>query len=132
MRFRRTKKYDQIEELNRKLFGKDQERDFENDVCWLAEEDGEVVGFATLRVVKDFVFLSRCGALRPGLGLQRRAIRLRLRWARRNGYSCAVTYCTKGNYKSLANLLREGFQFYDPEWAWAGRKYVYLIWEDKG
>jgi len=110
------------------------------DTFWLVRDSaGEPVGYCSVRPAmyspKEHAFLSRVGILptHRGLGLQRRMIRVRLAWARRRGFTHAVTYAHVTNTASLRNLIREGFLPFlpgmrgDPEpEAWAGWDSLYL------
>jgi len=53
-------------------------------------------------------------------GLQRRLIRYRLQWARKQGAIYAVTYTLLHNYPSISNLLKCGFRFARTPRGWHG------------
>ncbi len=77
---------------------------------------------AVYRPEKGYVYLSY-GSVDPafaGAGLQRRLIRHRLRWGRRQGALYAVTYTVRDNYPSMANLLKCGFRFAARPRGWRG------------
>ena len=102
------------------------------NVYWVAtNEEHEYVGFSSIRDLHtdrtdpewgQTAYLSRTGVLPSSRrrGLQRRFIRVRLRWARSRGYRRVVTYCSWGNIGSIRALVREGFLPYDPEFHWVG------------
>lgn len=98
---------------------------------WLLLDGGEVAAICSAVLVDggEAAFLSRAGVLPGwrGRGLQRSAIRLRERWARREGAALAVTYVIAGNTASMRSLVRCGYEPYDPQRAWAGRGMVYWI-----
>jgi GNAT superfamily N-acetyltransferase len=60
-----------------------------------------------------------------GMGLQQRLIRIRERWAKRNGATYCVTDTHPDNVGSMRNLLRCGYLPYLPEHKWAGDS-IYL------
>lgn len=100
---------------------------------WIARaEDGTVAGFcsAVYRPEQGYVFLSSAAvaAAFQGIGLQRRLIRVRVRWARRMGAKQVLTYTVLKNYPSMQNLLRCGFRFWEPPegWAWVGPNVHYF------
>lgn len=103
----------------------DWEDEDRGNVYWIAhDESGTPVAFASARPLKGEpgVFLSRCGVLpcAQGQGLQRRLIKARAQWARREGHDYALTYTVHGNHASLMNLLRCGFRLYHPSHRYAG------------
>lgn len=108
--------------------------DFEGkgNTYWLAiTADGDIAGFASARESRKesaSAYFSRCGIMEwyRGHRIQRRLIRARVRWARREGYTRAVTYCTVSNVPSQRNLIREGFLPYRPKPPWAGADVVYF------
>lgn len=103
------------------------------NVYWLVKTPaGRAVGFCSVRPTTtdlDTVFLSRAGILPEarGLGLHRRMISVRLRWARKNGFKRAITYAQRDNIQSAVNLLRCGFMLYDPDYRWVGDSYLYFL-----
>lgn len=97
---------------------------------WLALCGGKPVGYAGMKLCDDgrSAFLCRAGVLRAhrGHGLQKRFIDARLREARRLGCVAAITYTAVGNCASVNSLVAKGFRLYQPEWAWAGREFLYF------
>lgn len=100
------------------------------NVFWLACDGKTPAAFASLRPgrTKGTAFLSRAGVLPVyrGLGLQRKLIRARVRWAKKHGYRRVVTYVLPDSSHSLANLLACGFDVYRPKIAWASGTVIYL------
>lgn len=47
-----------------------------------------------------------------GGGIQRRMIRTRVKWAKKQGAQFCVSYCSAANYASLYSLMRCGFKVY--------------------
>lgn len=97
-------------------------------VWWTLVDGAEPVAFAGARVMRSdgVVFLCRCGvrAGYRGRRLQRRLIRARTRLARSLGL-VAVTYTAIDNVPSSNNLIRCGFQLWEPANPWAGRRVLY-------
>lgn len=99
-------------------------------VHWLVlAVDGSAVGFASARIItaENVVFLSAAGVLpcARGKGLQRKLIRARCNWARRQGCTHAITYTVADNYASYSNLQKCGFALYPPANAYRGRDVLY-------
>jgi GNAT superfamily N-acetyltransferase len=124
---RKTADVSTVEYLHSLLFpDADWESPDQGNVYWLVrDEDRKPVGFCSCRPSierKDTVFLSRVALLPEarGNGLQRRMIRTRLRWARSEGYTRALTYTWLTNIASQRSLIREGFMPYRPFWIWEG------------
>jgi GNAT superfamily N-acetyltransferase len=79
-------------------------------------------GFVPSRRFRDAVFFHCAGVAEGHRGkrLQRRLIRARIRGAKREGYSWAVTYTLTNNPASSRSLIACGFRPYWPAIAWAG------------
>jgi len=94
------------------------------------DQEGLAVGFcsAVHRPQLGYVYLSRSGvdASARGHGLQRRMIRVRLAWAKRQGAARVITYALFSNHPSIVNLLRCGLQFDTPAQPWVGRDVHYF------
>lgn len=110
------------------------DEDFEQpqNATWgVLDEAGELVGFATASACEDgSVMLSSavvCQRAR-GLGLQRRLIRARVRWARKLGATRVWTYTSFDNVVSAANLNACGLHYRgmspDGVWVYWGQKLV--------
>lgn len=87
---------------------------------WIARDArGAVAGFCSAIILPETngVFLSRAAVVKHarGAGLQRRMIRTRVTWAKRQGVKHVLTYVSNKNYLSMVNLLRCGFRFCNPE-----------------
>lgn len=74
----------------------------------------------------DGCYLGRSGVIPAyrGNGLQRRMIRLRVRWAKRNGYRVVVTDTTD-NIPSANNLMACGFKLYMPRIVYGNPRALY-------
>jgi GNAT superfamily N-acetyltransferase len=90
---------------------------------WLANDTtGGAVAFAGLRASKSEAgaYLCRAGVhpMVRGNGLQRRLIKAREAWARKQGLRFLVTDTVYGNHWSANNLIEEGFRMYNPIAPW--------------
>lgn len=134
-RIRRTDDEPKIEEITWKIFKSDEEVESEpDDVSWLVWDDrNKVVGFCSIRPLKTergYAYLSKSALLYEarGKGLHKRMIRVRVMWARKNGYKAIITYVERFNIASFKNLLKLGFEPYKPIDDWAGEaRFTYLI-----
>ena len=119
-----------IEYLDSRLFS-DEERvdNVETSAWWVGWDEDRPGAYAGARLVPGtkFVFMSRAGVLPEarGGGLQKRLLRLRLRWAKAQGATAAITYTHPHNVISANNLITCGFRMYTPEWAWVGKEFLY-------
>jgi GNAT superfamily N-acetyltransferase len=98
---------------------------------WIVFDAFGPCGFAIARADKydsRVLYLSRCGVLRRARGkrLQRRLVRTRLSYARKHGFSLAVTDVCWFLPQSINNLIECGFRAYTPAYPWADGKSVYL------
>lgn len=123
---------EEVAELDLKCFPVDERWWAEDAVWWLMRApDGSVAGYCAARPWKpdNAVYLARVGimAAHRGQGLQRRLIRVRLRWAKREGYSMAYTYTLPTNPASSVNLIREGMLPFWPSTPWGGDAACYWI-----
>lgn len=125
--FKMTKNYSHLNKLHKRAFPGEYVRDFTGDVCWFIYFNGKLAGFCSIKDLgDDSIFLSRSGVFLSRKGLHRKSIAHRLRWARRNGFSWAVTYVSIDNFKSMANLVRSGFEIYEPASDYAGKGFLYF------
>lgn len=105
----------------------------EEGVWWIAYYRRTPVAFACLvpsQQIPDGVYLSRSGVtpLARGGGIQRRLIRVRLTWAKRQGYNWAVSDTTD-NEPSANNLITCGFKLYTPPVPYSFARALY--WKKK-
>lgn len=75
----------------------------------------------------NVVFLCRSGVLPEarGRGLQRRMIKTRVAHAASIGAKGCISYTSVENPVSSNNLIRCGFELYEPDYKWAGEGYLY-------
>ena len=105
----------------------------EDHTYWVMKDGETAVALtsAVFRPQKGYVYLSYAiiMPLHKAQGLQRRLIRHRLRWAKRQGAIYAVTYTLPDNYPSIMNLLRCGFRFASTPRGWSGLAYPVMYFE---
>lgn len=95
----------------------------EDGVWWVGYDNKQPIAFCVVRPSyqwKDTVYLARSGVLPywRGKGLQKRMIRIRESYARRNGFVWAITDTTE-NPPSANSLARVGYQMFEPAKPWA-------------
>lgn len=131
LKIRRTKDLPLISRLDEGAFPEEPMSSYtlRTSTWWVAILDGVPVGYAGARVCDEgeAVFLSRAGVLKEarGKGIQRRLIRARVLWARKQKADCVITYTSISNCPSSNNLAAFGFQLWRPEWKWVGAEYLY-------
>lgn len=91
---------------------------------WVAMDGKKAAGYACIRPSYqrgDTAYLSRAGVMPEyrGRGLQKKLIRVRLAWARANGYDRAVTDSVSGNVASSNSLIACGFKLFRPAYLWS-------------
>lgn len=134
LRIQQTSDLAVVRRLDARLFSnaRAQRAALESCTWWVAYLGSTPVAFAGARSCKtdaELVYLSRCGVLPAarGLGLQRRLIRCRVAWARRQpGRTGVITYTLKHNHYSSNNLILCGFRLYDGKWVAADALYWWL------
>jgi GNAT superfamily N-acetyltransferase len=96
----------------------------QDSVWWVAIElaqRDEIVAFASARLIEDgSAIFNSAGVLREhrGHGLQRRLIRARVAWAKRQGCPHAVTYTATDNATSANSLIASGFKQLELDKPW--------------
>ncbi len=123
------KQRDLLTHLQRECFPEDPLEDPGRGYWWVMLADGEPAGFCSIRDLKgnpDTGYLSRAGVMpaHRGRGLQRRLIRVRLRKARKVGWTRVVT-TTYDNPASANNLIACGFRLYVPQTPWGADGTLY-------
>lgn len=99
---------------------------------WVGLLEDRVVCYCGLKPLPNdpgLAYLCRAGVspAHRGRGLQRRMIRLRVRFARDEGFRQVVTDCSIHNGPSLHSLFDCGFRLYEPQMRWSGAPWMYLI-----
>ena len=96
---------------------------------WVATDNKGVVGFCSIiETTKGSWFLSRAAVAKraAGKGLQRRMIKLRVKFAIERGANRVYTYTILKGYESMVNLLRCNFRFYESSWQGPNVHYLEL------
>lgn len=107
-----------IEDLQLRLFPSDTLFPIENAKWWVVLDDDKPVGFAGLVLDYrwlDCGYLCRAGVLSSyrGQGIQKRLLRVREAYARRQGWKWLITN-TYHNYASANSLISQGYKLYEP------------------
>jgi GNAT superfamily N-acetyltransferase len=116
---RQTSDLDTIAEMDREYFAdyaRLTDKELATSNWWLATMDGEPVGFAGITLMPDQhkAFMTRVAVapIARGGGLQKRLIRVRTTFAKRNGITRCYTYVWAGNFPSMRSLISCGFRPY--------------------
>lgn len=130
MRIRKSERVDTVQKLNDEIFPGEPLDHNVLDEHWIAWDGDTPIGFATIRPLvydNDTAYLSRAGVTERGTGkgLHRRLIKIRLQWAKRNGYTRVITYTSRDNCKSYYNLQKCGFYLYEPGYRYVGKDFLY-------
>lgn len=135
MKVRETRDFSLIAQLDKQCFPLDEPYKFTVAKWWVIEENGEIMAYAGARYwpPDNAVFLCRAGVLPKyrGKNLQKKLIRIRKKWAKKIGASCAYTYTLPTNAISARNLVKCGFLPWNPGVAWAGPEFCYWLWNVK-
>jgi len=103
----------------------------DDSIAWYARRHprkwSDIMGYATARPMGDILYLNSASILRPyrGLGIHRKLIQARVRYAKRQGMSTVITYTAYDNCASINNLIACGFKTFRPEYEWVGSEYIY-------
>lgn len=96
----------------------------EENIWWIMYHDSDAIGFASISPSRTYpvigVYLSSAGILPKyrGMGLQKRLIRVRLRYAKALGKKWAISE-TVLNPSSANNLIACGFRSFQPDNPWS-------------
>ena len=101
----------------------------EGSVVWYVYHQGEIVGYATARELDGYLYMSSAGVnhRHRGKGLQKRLIRVRVKYAKSRGLKSVITYTSADNSASMNSLIACGFRVYNPAKAWVGVEWVYWM-----
>lgn len=126
---RRCRDLKLVHSLHQETFPHDEWEPQAGVAHWVAWDGDYPIGFCSAKVVQgDTLYLTRAGVLKShrGLGLQRRLVSHRVRYARKQGCVAAITYTTQDNFPSITNLILSGFRFYTPAEPWVGDEFFYF------
>lgn len=98
-------------------------------VWWAAgQRSGSALAYAGVSPLREqgLAYFCRAGVVPQarGRGLQRRLLRARIAWCRKNKLE-PITDTTADNVASINNLIAVGFKAYVPEYRWALPNSVY-------
>jgi L-amino acid N-acyltransferase YncA len=97
------------------------------------DKQGRWVGYGALSIYdRDTIYLGPsyvCEQMR-GCGLQRKLIKARERWARKQGYTRAISVVDYNNLYSANNLIKCGYLLRKP-WPGFAQEYLYLFFEKR-
>ena len=115
--------------LHAETFPHDREPAWSAGAWWLAFDGEDAVAFAGVQPSKQFSdcgYLVRAGVLPAwrGRGLQRDLIRVRERYARRQGWAWLIT-ATHHNLPSANSLIACGYRLYEPSTPWLASGSLY-------
>lgn len=119
-----------VRSLHRDCFPGDDFYDHDGNQYWIAWNDKEPIGFTMLTIMDENIgFLSRSGVLPNyrGNGLQRRFIRVREMFARKNDLKNIITYTKIHNISSSRSIQKCGYDLYIPEYEYADKDCLYWI-----
>jgi len=98
---------------------------------WLAWDDDQPIGYATLNVYNDedgpYGYLKGCGVIpiARGQGVQKRLLRAREAYLRRSGCHTSITDTVHDNPPSMCSLISMGYRPYIPGYEWKEGYAVY-------
>lgn len=105
---------------------------FDKEAWWLIfpmgqSEPAAFAGCVPSSLGTGYAYHKRAGVMpiHRGHGLQRRLISIRERWARREGFHTIVTD-TCANTPSANNLIRAGYELFDPKSPWGLKGGLYF------
>lgn len=128
---RETLDYNKIFDLNDIIFpGEELILHEERSHCFLCYFQGRAIAFGCLDTYhENFIFLSRAGVLPEfrGLGVHNRLLDRRIQWAFDNEFDTIITYTQKWNTSSSNNLIKRGFEFYNPEYRYGDDDSLYFM-----
>ena len=120
-----------VQQIHDSIFSRTEDRDprIGEGAWWLVWDKDTPVAFAGARRIPgtDQLYLCRVGVIRSarGNGLQRRLVRVRLQWGRKQGLKEVLTDTVNWNVASSNNLIKEGFTLFVPGYYWAGADSLY-------
>lgn len=112
IKIRRTDDLQAIHELDRLTFPGDHptlDRD-KTHTWWIAEHGDDPVGFIGFGLDKGVITRVGVAPAARGHGLQKRLVRVALRYAKRQGFPTVTTYAKVTNIPSLRSLVACGFK----------------------
>lgn len=119
-----------IYNLQTKLFPDDDFYEHKNNNYWIAWKDEKPIGFCIAAIWKyKVLFLARSGVIssQRGNNLQKRLVRVRESFAKKNGIKTIITYTLRDNIPSFVNLIKMNYLIYEPEYPYSEYEAFYFI-----
>jgi hypothetical protein len=119
--------YNQLQELDIKVFPGCGDEFLSNRVWWAMEDEGKIIAYCGCILSEGVCIFNRAWVHRNfrGNGFQSKMIKARL--AKANGLAyVAITYTTFDNVHSANNLIKNKFTLYNPMYAYAGGDKLYF------
>lgn len=119
----------QLEALEGECFEQAPRNLFSRGIWWIAYDGTTPVGYCGIRQSSQWDnvgYMNRAGVTEHarGMGLQKRLIKVRVAYAKRQGWICVITDTTK-NPASANSLIGCGFRMYEPQRPWSYRDACY-------
>lgn len=119
----------ELRHLHRVCFPLDAQPEWEIGHWWLIMKDSSPAAFAGIQPScqwLDTMYMVRAGVAPAyqGQGLQKRLIRIRERFARKQGMNWLIT-STYANMRSANNLISCGFRIFEPTLEWGAEGTIY-------
>ena len=129
IRIRQTTNIELINKLQLKYLPGDALYENPLAVYWVIWDSKVPIGFCILSTYEDHGFLARAGISYKyyGKGLQKRLIRIRDLYAKKQGLVGCLTYTHRDNIASSRNLQSCGYKLYKPFHDYAGIEFLYWI-----
>lgn len=120
-----------LKKLHNSCLPGDKPYEFKDGYWWLVTYKGVAVGFCGMEASSRWEktgYFCRAGVAKEhrGRGLHNRLIQVRLRYARRLGWTHCVSD-TRDNPPSANNLIKAGFKMYQPRYPWGWDDACYWI-----
>lgn len=111
-----------LKQLHSEFFRLDELIEFDSGAWWIAYDGTKAIGFCGVNASSSWRktgYMCRAGVKWDyrGLGLHRRLIQVRVRYAKKQGWTHLVTDTTD-NCPSANNLIANGFRMYKPSKPW--------------
>lgn len=111
-----------LKQLHSEFFRLDELIEFDSGAWWIAYDGKKPIGFCGVNASSSWRktgYMCRAGVKWDyrGLGLHRRLIQVRVRYAKKQGWTHLVTDTTD-NCPSANNLIANGFRMYKPSKPW--------------
>jgi len=119
-----------LRDMDRECLPTDAPADTSDGVWWVAWKKNVPIGYASLKKSNqgsDVAYYSRAGVLPAfrGKGLQKKMLRVLLRFAKSEGWKWVISDTSKDNVASSNSLITCGFRLYRPATPWSFESALY-------